>query len=160
MQSISLFLGIAKFADFRWKNAHASRTQVVCHVIYIFFIYDLYLLWVRCNSAKCHHCRICKKYFREGAHLLTPIPWAALKKRPIVNRVKIAFQTTLCKYNSLTKFRSKFQFRILFYRTADKVTKIKLVMVIVKSFDKYHHFFNLYILVTILFFSWLRFKHT
>ena len=36
MQSISVFLGIAKFADFRWKNT-VSRTQVVCHVIYIFF---------------------------------------------------------------------------------------------------------------------------
>ena len=52
----------------------------------------------------------------------------------------------------MIKFQSKFQFQILlqFYRTAEKVTKIKLVMVIVKSFDKYHHFFNL--LVTILFF--------
>ena len=37
MQSISVFLDIAKFADFRWKNADVSRTQGVCHVIYIFF---------------------------------------------------------------------------------------------------------------------------
>ena len=36
MQSISVFLGIAKFADFWWKNADVIRTQVVCHVIYIF----------------------------------------------------------------------------------------------------------------------------
>ena len=28
---------IAKFADFRWKNADVSRTQRVCHVIHIFF---------------------------------------------------------------------------------------------------------------------------
>ena len=41
MQSISVFLGIAKFADFRWKNADASRTQVVSHVIYIFFGFSL-----------------------------------------------------------------------------------------------------------------------
>ena len=45
----------------------------------------------------------------------------------------------------MIKFRSKFQFQIMlqFYRTAEKVTKIKLVMVMVKSFDKYRHLFNL-----------------
>ena len=55
---------------------------------------------------------------------------------------------------AMIKFRSKFQLQILlqFYRTAEKVTKIKLVMVIVKSFDKYHNLFNFHILVTILFF--------
>ena len=37
MQFISAFLGIAKFTDFWRKNANASRTQVMCHVIYIFF---------------------------------------------------------------------------------------------------------------------------
>ena len=37
MQSVSVFLDIAKVADFRWKNADASRTQVVCHVVYMFF---------------------------------------------------------------------------------------------------------------------------
>ena len=55
---------------------------------------------------------------------------------------------------TMIKFRSKFQFQILlqFYGTAERVTKVKLVMVMVKSFDKYHHLFNLNILVTILFF--------
>ena len=62
MQSVFVFLGIAKFADFRKKNADVSRTQVVFHVIDIF----LELLWVRYNCAKCHHCRICKTYFKEG----------------------------------------------------------------------------------------------
>ena len=54
----------------------------------------------------------------------------------------------------MIKFRSKFQFQILlqFYRTAEKITKIKLVMVIVKSFDKYHHLFNRHISAFILFF--------
>ena len=54
----------------------------------------------------------------------------------------------------MIKFQSKFQFQILlqFYRTAEKATKIKLVMVIVKNFDKNQHFFNIQILVTILFF--------
>ena len=37
MQSIHVFLDIAKFADFRWKIADASGTQGVCHVIHIFF---------------------------------------------------------------------------------------------------------------------------
>ena len=37
MQSISVFLDIAKFADFLRKNADVSRTQEVRHVIHIFF---------------------------------------------------------------------------------------------------------------------------
>ena len=37
MQFISVFPDIAKFADFRWKNAEVNRTQGVCHVIQIFF---------------------------------------------------------------------------------------------------------------------------
>ena len=32
MQSISVFLDIAKDADFRLKNADVRRTQGVCHV--------------------------------------------------------------------------------------------------------------------------------
>ena len=37
MQSISVFLDIAKFANFQWKNADVSRTQGLCHVIRILF---------------------------------------------------------------------------------------------------------------------------
>ena len=37
MQSIPVFPDILKIADFRWKNADASRTEKVCHVIYVFF---------------------------------------------------------------------------------------------------------------------------
>ena len=37
MQSISVSLDKTKVADFRLKNADISRTQVVFHVIYIFF---------------------------------------------------------------------------------------------------------------------------
>ena len=36
MQFISLFLDITKVADFWWNNADVSRTQGVCHMIYIF----------------------------------------------------------------------------------------------------------------------------
>ena len=37
MQSIFVFLDKTKFADFRLKNADASRTQGMFHTIYIFF---------------------------------------------------------------------------------------------------------------------------
>ena len=38
MKSISVFLDIAKFANFRWKNADVSKTHHgVYHVIIIFF---------------------------------------------------------------------------------------------------------------------------
>ena len=37
MQSISVFLDIAKFADFRLKNADVSRSQGASHVIHIIF---------------------------------------------------------------------------------------------------------------------------
>ena len=62
----------------------------------------------------------------------------------------------------MIKFRPKFQFQILlqFYWTAEKVTKIKHEMVMVKRFEKYHHLFNLQISVAVLLFSWLRFKLT
>ena len=36
MQSISVFLDIAKFADFRRKNSDASRAQGVRLVIHVF----------------------------------------------------------------------------------------------------------------------------
>ena len=71
---MSVFLDIAKFADFRSENADVSRTQEVCHVIHIF----LDILQVRYNCVKFHYCRICKTDFMlEGAAL----------KRPILNRV-------------------------------------------------------------------------
>ena len=37
MQSIFVFPDILKIADFRRKNADVSRTQGVCHVIYVFY---------------------------------------------------------------------------------------------------------------------------
>ena len=37
MQSISVLLDIENYADFRRKIADVTRTQEVCHVIYIFF---------------------------------------------------------------------------------------------------------------------------
>ena len=37
MQSISVFLDITELADFRLKNAGASRNQGVCHVTHTVF---------------------------------------------------------------------------------------------------------------------------
>ena len=37
MQSTSVFLDIAIFTDFQWKNDDVNRTQRVCHVVDIFF---------------------------------------------------------------------------------------------------------------------------
>ena len=37
MQSISVFLDIAKLADFWRKYADVSRTQCLCHVVFISF---------------------------------------------------------------------------------------------------------------------------
>ena len=78
MQSISVFLDIAKFADFRRKNADVSRTQGVCHVIHTFF---LDLLWGRYNCGKFHHCRICVTNFREeGGIFASPPP---IREQPL-----------------------------------------------------------------------------
>ena len=40
MQFLSAFPATTKIAYFWWKKADVSRTQGVCHVIYI-FLYDL-----------------------------------------------------------------------------------------------------------------------
>ena len=37
VESIPVFPVILKIADFRWKNAGFSRTQGMCHMIYVFF---------------------------------------------------------------------------------------------------------------------------
>ena len=85
MQSVSVFLDIAKIADFQLKNADVSRTHRMCHVIHIFrsSLGKVY------NCVKFHHYRICVTDFREGAFLAPPIhaSWAATKK-PILNRIK------------------------------------------------------------------------
>ena len=41
MQSTSVFLDIAKLANFWWKNADVSRTQEKCHEIHVLFEYSL-----------------------------------------------------------------------------------------------------------------------
>ena len=91
MKSISVFVDIAKFADFRWKNSDLSRTRAVSRGSYVF--------WVFFRLAKFHHCTICITAFREGASLHPPPPshpWAAMKK-PILNRVKLAAYSKLTR---------------------------------------------------------------
>ena len=41
MQSISVFFDIAKFSNFRSKNADISKTQGLFHVTNIFFVSSL-----------------------------------------------------------------------------------------------------------------------
>ena len=41
MHTISVPLDVTKFADSRRKNADVSRTQKVCHVIYILLGFSL-----------------------------------------------------------------------------------------------------------------------
>ena len=58
MQSVPVFLDITKFADFRRKNADIRKTQGVCYVIDIFFIFI--------RSGKFCHVSSCVADFREG----------------------------------------------------------------------------------------------
>ena len=72
------------------------------------------------------------------------------------------FILKLWKYSWLVKswLNVDLNFSFKFYRTGlsnftGLLKKLKLVMVMVKNFEKYHHLFNLHVLV----FPWLRFKH-
>ena len=64
-----------------------------------------------------------------------------------------AFQTALCKQpwsvESWLNFDLNFSFKFL-YNFTGQLIKLKHLMVMVKRFEKYHHLFNLPILVTIL----------
>ena len=51
----------------------------------------------------------------------------------------------------MIKFDLNFSFKFL-YNFTGQLKKLKLAVVMVKSFDKYHRLFNLLILVTVLFF--------
>ena len=75
MQYRPVFLDITQVADFRCKNADASRTQVVYHLIWIFFGSFL----VRDNCAKFRLCIICGMHSASFPH---PHSLAA-PKRPI-----------------------------------------------------------------------------
>ena len=77
MQSISVFLDIAKFADFRWKMLMSAELKGCV----TWFIYFLDLLWVRYNCAKFYHCRICGTGFREGGLFALHLP-APIREQP------------------------------------------------------------------------------
>ena len=80
----------------------------------------------------------------RGAFLVPSIHEQSPKKAHCAKLLKERFVNSHNYSKAMTKFRSKFQFQIpsQFYRAAQKVTKIKLVMAIVKHFDKYHHLFT------------------
>ena len=52
----------------------------------------------------------------------------------------------------IAQIRLNFSFRFL-YNFTGQLKNIKLVILMIESFDKYHNLFNLHILVTILFFD-------
>ena len=102
MESISVFLDIAKVADFRWWNADVSRTQVVCHVIYIF----LDLLQVTYNSVI--------------SFIIRGYVWQILAlKRPILNWVKNSFFIEQCQaINSVMFFNRILRVHIMIWESA------------------------------------------
>ena len=113
------------------------------------------------NYAKCHHCRICKTYFREGSLFCPSNPWVAPKKGPSSIRLISykSFQTTLCKLpwlnldlNSSFKFFYSFTSSWKSYQnqTCDGNSQVLTNTTIFSTFTFWLLFFLL----------WLRFKHT
>ena len=87
MQSISVFLDKAKFTDFLWKSADVSRTQGVCHVIYMFFGSS--------NWVKFHYCRIGYVWQILGRTKKDP-PSVSSPEMPILSRIKESFVQNSC----------------------------------------------------------------
>ena len=79
---------LSAFPDFWWKNADVSRTQGVCHVIYMCFVMTGK---VRYDCASFIIVGYCVTVFREGP-LFAPHPSTALK-RTILNRVKVQIRS-------------------------------------------------------------------
>ena len=71
MQSSSVFLDIAKYADFRWKKMLMSAELMGCVTCFIYFLDPLLVRWYNC--ANFHHFRICMTDFKEGGWLFSPI---------------------------------------------------------------------------------------
>ena len=91
LQTISAFSDIAKFADFRWKNADVSTIQGVCHVIHIFFGSSLG------NLAKFHHCMIDDRFYGGGSFCTPAIQEQSWKGSSWIGL--ILFPTILKKTN-------------------------------------------------------------
>ena len=126
MQSISVFLGISKFADFDEKTLMSAELNW-CVKRFIFFgpssgklqLWQVLSLYDEIYYEIYYE--ICMKYFREEVFLVPPNRKNPRKKEPLPIGLKSykAFQTTLCRLNShdyrtaMIKLRSKFQFQIL-----------------------------------------------
>ena len=159
MQSISVFLGIANLLIF--KENMLISVELKWYVTYVMFFGSSFRK-VQFIVGYVRH------ILERGRLFRPPNPWATLLKRPTVmtgkNRIKLFKQHFLNSDDyskAMIKFGSKFQFQSLlqFYRTAEKVTKIKLVMVIVK-FWKILLSFQTSLFSHYFVFSWLRLKHT
>ena len=70
MQYITVFLDLAKFTDFRWKNKNVSRTQGVCQEIHIFFGSSL----GKVQLCQVSSFGICVTIFRLGGGAFCPPP--------------------------------------------------------------------------------------
>ena len=95
-QALFVFLDIAKFADFWWKNADVSRTQGGYHVIYLFFASSSH----KVNCAKLHRFRIWVTDFREGegAHFCPPPIREQPQKSPSWIRWKYSTPNSINKH--------------------------------------------------------------
>ena len=65
MCSNAIYICISRFSKICWFSVKKCWCQQNSSGVSQ-DLYFLDLLWVRYNCAKCHHCRICKAYFREG----------------------------------------------------------------------------------------------
>ena len=61
-----VFLDVAKFADFQWKNADVGRSQGMCHVIYC----RIYVTDFREGGQKAPRPPICKNYRTQSYQAL------------------------------------------------------------------------------------------
>ena len=69
MESTSVFLIFAIFADFWWKDADDSITQGLCHVIDIFF----WIFFRKGITVSLFIISLCVTNFREKGVFLSPI---------------------------------------------------------------------------------------
>ena len=98
MQSTSVFLDIAKVADFQWENADFSRTHGVSHDLYIFWIFFRYQI---------------SSLYRVATKNLQQFLWGFSKFFRVVsiNRIVISspvsWRTTkTCKRGKITQYRN------------------------------------------------------
>ena len=91
MQSLSLFLDITKFPDFRWKTLMSAEIRGC--VTWFLYLFDL--LWVRYKCTNLHHCRICVTDVREWGLFWPPICEQPRKCPSLIGLTLNIFHTSL-----------------------------------------------------------------